>query len=410
MTGLSYIPRTLEPILRQAVQEFPVVVLTGPRQSGKTTLYQHVFGGQYRYVSLEPPDIQAAANADPRGFLALYPPPVIFDEIQYTPVLLPYIKEKVDARRGEMGQYLLTGSQNLLLMEKMTETLAGRAAFLKLLPLTLREIQGEPGRLFPWELPIAAPLKKEPEITPLHLWKNILHGGYPELSIKSERDARLWYSSYVQTYLERDVRTLRQIGDLTQFQAFLRLLATRSGQLLNLSDMARDLGLALNTLKSWISVLEATYQIIILRPYFNNMGKRLVKTPKIYWMDTGMLCYLVGLNDPTHAMSGPMAGAIFETAVVSEIVKSYFHRGLEPQAYFWRTSSGIEVDLLIESAEKLIPIEVKLSATPQTKMTKNIALFLKDYDERVSQSYLIHSGSVYLPLGNTVMAWPFNEI
>ena len=357
-----YIPRALEPVLRKTAAQFPALVLTGPRQSGKTTLLKHVFGDVAAYVSLEPPDVSAAAAADPRGFLGLHPPPVIFDEVQCAPDLLPYIKERIDERRNARGQYFLAGSQNLLLTEQVTESLAGRAAMLRLLPVSQREEFGRSHGPLPWERARTQPAVSS--IAPPHLWKSLLRGGYPELVAEPDRDVSLWHSSYIQTYLERDVRSLRQIGDLISFQSFLRAIAVRSGQLLNLTDVARDLGIAVNTAKAWLSVLEATFQVIVLRPYHANVGKRLVKTPKVYFTDTGMLCYLAGLKDPDHAAAGPLGGPIFETAVLLQIVKAFVNRGEEPQIHFWRTSAGVEVDLVVETGGKLIPIEAKLSATP----------------------------------------------
>jgi hypothetical protein len=373
-----YIKRSLEPALKRAAAVFPAVVLTGPRQSGKTTLLPQLFGKRYRYVSLELPDVRASAEKDPRTFLEMYPPPAIFDEVQYAPALLPYIKEKIDADRHRSGQFLLTGSQNLLLMEKATES--GRAAMLRLFPLSRREIKGRTQTPLPWESKRRS--SKWKPLSYRELWKVFLRGGYPELAAYPRRDWNLWHGSYIQTYLERDVRTLRQVGDLSQFQDFIRTLAARSAQLLNLTDVARDLGVAVNTAKAWLSVLEATYQVIVLRPYFPNVGKRLIKTPKVYFTDVGTLCYLVGLRDPEHAASGPMGGAIMETAVLSEIVKTLTHRGIDPQVYFWRTIAGTEVDFVVETRGKLVPIEVKLSATPRPGMASAIKTFQRTLETR----------------------------
>ena len=218
------------------------------------------------------------------------------------------------------------------------------------------------------------------------------------------------FPSDASTYLERDIRTVRNVGDLNQYQSFLRVLAARSAQLLNLTDVARDLGVAVNTAKAWLSMLEATYQVIVLRPYFANVGKRLVKTPKVYFTDVGTLCHLVGLKDPEHAASGPMSGPIMETAVLSEIVKTFTHRGEAPRVYFWRTRAGTEVDFVIEAGESLVPVEVKVSATPRPAMARAIRTLQRELGATATSGYVVHPGDVALPLGQGARALPFGEL
>jgi predicted AAA+ superfamily ATPase len=403
----TYIPRSLEPILQKAMREFPVVVLIGPRQSGKTTLLKHLYGTKYSIVSLEPPDVRMAALNDPRSFLDAYPSPVIFDEIQYAPALLPYIKEQVDAHRNRAGQFILTGSQNLLLMQQVTESLAGRAAILKLLPMSRWEINHLPQRGLPWEAHPASPL---PAQSTQALWEEILRGFYPEMVSNPERDVRLWQASYIQTYLERDVRNLRNVGDLTLFHTFLRALAARSAQILNLSELSRDIGVSVNTVKDWISILEASFQIFILRPYYANIGKRLVKSPKVYFVDTGLLCYLVGLRDVEHAAAGPMGGALFENLVVAELFKIFTQRGEEPALYYWRTAAGSEVDVVIETQDQLIPIEIKQTETARPEMAKELLAFQQDFKGKAGPGYVIHPGKTKLPLGKDILTLPLNNL
>jgi len=404
----TYIRRNLESLLKDIAGQFPSITLTGPRQSGKTTILKKIFGSSHRYVSMEITHLRDAAQRDPQGFLESNPPPVIIDEVQYAPVLFPYIKEIIDQRRHEKGLFILTGSQNFAMLERITESLAGRTAILKLFPFSQNECVGIEDMSFPWER--ESKLLSNPAISSVDLWKKLLRGFYPDLISQPTLNQEVWHGSYIQTYIDRDVRSIRQIGDLTIFQSFIRMLAARSGQLLNLSDVARDLGIVFSTAKQWLSVLEASFIVIILRPYFINVGKRLVKSPKVYFTDTGTLCYLTGLKDPEHAASSPMSGAIIETAVVTEIYKRILHRGRVPQLYFWRTSHGTEVDILIDDGYRLIPIEVKQSATPRPQMASSIQSLIKDFPDRIERGYVVHTGSDKLPLAKNVTALPFSEI
>ncbi len=406
---MAYIQRTIEPLIQRALQEFPALALMGPRRCGKTTVLQHLLRDKYTYISFDGLDRQLAASQDPRGFLDLYAPPVIMDEVQHVPELFSYIKERIDSQPDKKGQYVLTGSQNFFFSKRVEESLAGRVAILNLLPLAAREIQHNANALLPWQRDSLVP-STDNIVTGLDFWQSLIIGGYPDLQQDPSRSVSLWYSSYLQTYLERDVRSLAQIGDLRSFQIFLQILATLTGQILNISAVSRKVGVAVNTIKSWLSILEATYQVFFLHPYSGNQGKRLTKAPKIYMGDTGIVCSLMGLKDPEHVMKGPMRGALMETAVVIEVMRSLTHQGEKPMLYFWRGPSGQEVDIIVDIGTEIIPIEVKGSATPHPRMAQGIRSFMAAYPQKVQRGYVIHSGSEFLPLGDSVTAVPFGAL
>jgi hypothetical protein len=351
------------------MRTFPVSLVTGARQTGKTTLLRTVFGSSHRYVSLEDPDVRARAVADPVGFLREHPPPLILDEIQYAPALLAYIKTHVDEHR-RAGQWLLTGSQSFPLMAGISQSLAGRVAVLTLHPLSLGEATRRPEAAIDIDAtlrrvftPAAPPphTPRTPRRPPLASW--LLRGAYPEPRTRSAVDRRMWCASYIQTYIERDVRQLAGIGDLASFERFLRLCAARTGQILNVSDLARDAGVSPPTARRWLSVLEASMLVYLLPPHHRNFGKRIIKSPKLYFIDTSLVTFLVGLHDPEPTLHGPMAGALVETAVVGEWVKAFHHAGEPPALYYVRTRDGLEVDLVIERNGVLYAAEVKATST-----------------------------------------------
>ncbi len=359
-----YIPRLLEKTLKEALKTFPAAFVGGPRQSGKTTLVKKILGKSHTYVSLDELDIRSFAIDDPRGFLERYGPPLIIDEIQYAPRLLSYIKARIDESRSP-GHWVITGSQQWALMRNISESLAGRVAVLTLYPFSLEEMTKQLRLTFDEASLFVSHLIKQRDANKKTIahgtW--LLNGGYPELFVTRNLSRKLWFSSYVQTYIDRDIRGTIKSANLNEFEKFLRILASRTAQVLNYSVIARQVGVTVPTVKAWVSLLEASGIIYLLPPYYRNFGKRLIKSPKCYFMDTGLVCYLVGLQSTEHLLKGPMAGALFETACVTQFIKR-FSALVDPcSLYFWRSTDGLEVDLLIESAEKNIPIEIKLSAT-----------------------------------------------
>jgi len=359
-----YIKRLIEKTIINTLKAFPVVILTGARQSGKTTLLKHLFSGTFNYISLDELDIRSLAINDPREFLARFKLPLIIDEIQNAPQLLPYIKAVVDSERVN-GRFIITGSQQFPLMKNVSESLAGRAAILNLYPFMIEEITGN---YLSEEKSIDSFFKKissqkistSPKIN-LGGW--LLGGGYPGLFVNSQISKNIWFSSYIQTYIDRDVRGNIKNANLNDFERFLKLLASRTAQELSYSSLSRDIGLSVPTIKSWISLLQTNSIIYLLQPYYKNFGKRIIKSPKLYFLDTGLAAYLVGIQTQEHLLDGPMGGALFETFVVTNFLKRFSALDTNISLYYWKNIGGIEVDLLIEYSSKLIPIEIKLAST-----------------------------------------------
>lgn len=375
-----YIPRYLTSTIKRAMTSFPVVLVTGARQTGKTTLLRTEFGESHEYISLERPDIRNRALADPVGFFAQYTKPLILDEIQYAPELLHYIKELIEPERRP-GWWLLTGSQNFSLMQGVSQTLAGRVAVLTLDPLSVRErlrqTQVTPETMLEQVFTPAARTAGNGAGPAVNLAEWLLQGGFPEPCLNKQVDRRLWFSSYVQTYLERDVRDLTQVSDLGAFSRFLMLVAARTGNLLNMADLADEIGISAPTVKRWLSVLETSQLIYLLQPYYKNFGKRIRKSPKLYVLDPGLATFLLGLHTWEAVLQGPSLGPLVETAVVTEWLKFFRQQGEQPHVYYWQSGAGKEVDLIIERDGRLYGIEVKATATPTAQHGSAIKRWLE---------------------------------
>ncbi len=370
--------RDMEPELKRAATEYPVVTVTGPRQSGKTVLVKMAFPDK-PYRSLEDPDSLALAESDPRGFLREIPDGAILDEIQRQPQLLSYIQGIVD-ERGEAGMFILTGSHQLDLHAAVAQSLAGRTALLRLLPFTIAEAMQLGG--------------------PRELDDLLLAGLYPRIHDRKLRPTRA-YGAYLQTYVERDLRQLTAIRDLAVFRRFLRLCAGRVGTTLNISSLANDTGISTPTVRAWLSVLDASYVIFLLEPYFENFGKRIIKAPKIYFHDVGIATYLLGIENANQVSRDPLRGGLFENLVVSELLKRRFNAGLESNINYFRDRRGNEVDIIWREANDLIPIEVKSGQTFHRQFLKGIRFFEALAPGRVPRSYLVYAGTREQTLGTT---------
>lgn len=380
------LPRTLAKKLKQLTSHFPVVTITGPRQSGKTTCAKMVFPA-YEYVSLEDPEEREFAQSDPRGFLRRFPDKVILDEIQRVPDILSYIQGIVDQEK-RTGQFILTGSRQFQLMEKITPSLAGRAAVVNLLPFSLAELLQRPSQDIQ---EIGTPSKKY--YAPSFSLEEILFQGlYPRIH-HEDIPVRDWLSSYYQTYVERDVREIINVINLEAFQRFVRLCAGWNGQILNLSTLGNDCGISHTTARQWISILQAGWIIHLLPPHFVNYRKRLVKSPKLYFLDTGLLCYLLQIRRPEEILTHPMRGAVFESFVIAELYKRFAHQGEIPPIYFWRDRSGKEVDVLIDHGQTFLPIEIKSGETITNAFFKGIRYYLGLEGNTNQEGLLIYGGN-----------------
>ena len=366
------IKRVSESCVKVFLKEFKIVGIIGPRQSGKTTLAKKVFPDK-PYISLEDPDSRLFAETDPRNFLSQFPHGGIIDEIQYVPELFSYLQGIVDANQ-QSGQFVITGSQNFLLLEKIKQSLAGRIALLTLLPFSSGELSSA-------------------NLLPASLDELLFRGGYPPIYDAPASPER-WYNAYINSYIERDARMLVNVRDLSTFQRFIRLCAANIGQLLNMSRIGSDCGINQQTAGAWISVLEASFILFRLNPHFENFRKRLVKTPKLYFYDTGLVARLLGIESPKQLFTHHMRGALFENFVISELLKTRYNHGKHSNLFFWRNNIGMEVDVIIEKPEGLLPIEIKSGATIASDWFQSINQWSELAGKKaISPPYLVYGGA-----------------
>ncbi len=371
--------RQLGEAIEKARPLFPILTILGPRQSGKTTLAQALFPKK-PYVNFEKLDLRVQALEDPEGFLRRYPDGAVFDEIQEIPTLLSYLMLFVDAaKRNDL--FVLTGSHQTKIKEGISQSLAGRTAIFRLLPLSLLELQTEKS-----------------------MEESILYGGYPRAH-QAPLPLTNLFSSYYQTYVERDISALSRIHNLNQFALFVRLLAGRIGQLLNLEAIGGEVGISASTVREWISLLEASYIIFRLHPYHENFGKRLIKSPKVYFTDTGLACYLLGIESVEQLQRDPLRGALFENLMVLELVKTRYNQGLDPNLFFYRDSQGKEVDVIYQRGRELIPIEIKSSQTYNSSFLDSVNAFHQLVKERAPKSFLIYGGEKGQVHSTTLLPW-----
>lgn len=388
-------PRHISKALQAAAEQNPVVTLTGPRQSGKTTLVQAMFP-RHRYFSLETPDVRSRAIEDPRGFL-VSDSGMVLDEVQRAPELLSYIQGLVDEDPAP-GRFILTGSQNLLLMESVSQTLAGRTALLRLYPLSLAELNGR--ELFdPERLPVS------PVPLPRDRWETLFNGFYPRIH-DSGVPAREWLADYFRTYVERDLRAVLEVSDLRAFENFVRLAAANTAQELNLTRMASDVGITQQTARRWLNALEIGYLAITLPPHYVNYRKRLRKRPRLHFLDSGLICYLLEITDPGILARHPLRGAIFESYVMGEIIKSFANRRRQPPLFFWRDATGHEIDALIDLGERILPVEVKSGETVPADALDGLHWWTSIPTNPNKGGLLVHGGKERFSLkGFDVLPW-----
>lgn len=404
--------RTLQKTIDAISTAFPILLLTGPRQVGKTTLLELSAKEKRTYVTLDDMDARMLAKNDPALFLQNYSLPITIDEVQYAPELMSYIKIIVDKEKKN-GLFWLTGSQKFHLMKGITESLAGRVAVLDLLGLSGAEIEGRGENAFPF-LPTNDWLEKtkphiNSNISMPDIYKRIWLGSFPRIYENGESIRDIFYRSYIQTYIQRDVMDILKISNEMDFMRFLTAIAARTGQMLNYADLSRDVGVDNKTIKSWISVLETSGIVYLLKPYHNNLSKRFIKSPRLYFLDTGLCTYLAKWPDSISLANGAMAGAILETYIFSEILKSYWHNGIEPYFHYYRDTDQKEIDLIIEIGDTLYPIEFKKTAIPSLNASKHFSV-LENMGKNIGMGAVLCFVEKDIPLSKTVRAIPIRYL